>query len=115
MASVMNTRRKGQNVAGVATARKIATLIWTLLSQEEPYRWARPAFVAMKMRKLDLRAGVPKAQTRQLELGPGPERFDLGQAVGLPRGAADIGGLARDVALDVVERADPVQRLARDL
>jgi len=54
-------------------------------------------------------------QTRQLELGPGPERFDLGQAVGLPRGAADIGGLARDVALDVVERADPVQRLARDL
>jgi len=70
MASVMNTRRKGQNVAGVATARKIATLIWTLLSQEEPYRWARPAFVAMKMRKLDLRAGVPKAQANK----PGPGR-----------------------------------------
>jgi transposase len=62
--------RKGQNVAAVATARKIATLIWTLLTKEEPYRWARPAFVAMKMRKLALRAGAPKAHGNK----PGPER-----------------------------------------
>ena len=62
--------RKGQNVAAVATARKIATLIWTLLAREEPYRWARPAFVAMKMRKLALRAGAPKAHGNK----PGPGR-----------------------------------------
>ncbi len=53
--------RKGVNVAAVATARKIASLIWHLLTKDAPYRWARPAFVAMKMRKLELRAGAPKA------------------------------------------------------
>jgi transposase len=53
--------RKGLNVAAVATARKIAGLIWQLLTKEAPYRWARPAFVAMKMRKLELRAGAPRA------------------------------------------------------
>ncbi|RYE71846.1 MAG: IS110 family transposase [Oxalobacteraceae bacterium] len=53
--------RKGLNVAAVATARKIANLIWQLLTKEAPYRWARPAFVAMKMRKLELRAGAARA------------------------------------------------------
>jgi transposase len=53
--------RKGLNVAAVATARKIANLIWQLLTKEAPYRWARPAFVAMKMGKLELRAGAAKA------------------------------------------------------
>lgn len=53
--------RKGVNVAAVATARKIASLIWHLLTKEATYRWARPAFVAMKMRRLELRAGAPKA------------------------------------------------------
>ena len=53
--------RKGVNVAAVATARKIAGLIWQLLTKEAPYRWARPAFVAMKMRRLELRADAPKA------------------------------------------------------
>lgn len=53
--------RKGVNAAAVATARKIAGLIWQLLTKEAPYRWARPAFVAMKMRKLEPRAGAPKA------------------------------------------------------
>ena len=62
--------RKGANVAAVATARKIATLIWTLLAKEEPYRWARPAFVAMKMRKLELRAGATKQHGNK----PGPGR-----------------------------------------
>ena len=60
--------RKGANVAAVATARKIATLIWHLLTKDAPYQWARPAFVAMKMRKLELRAGAPKAYGKA---GPG--------------------------------------------
>lgn len=60
--------RKGANVAAVATARKIANLIWHLLTKDAPYRWARPAFVAMKMRRLELRAGAPKAHGKA---GPG--------------------------------------------
>ncbi len=53
--------KKGMNVAAVATARKIAVLIWHLLTKDKPYEWARPAFVAMKMRKLELKAGAPRA------------------------------------------------------
>ena len=60
--------RKGANIAAVATARKIANLIWHLLTKDAPYQWARPAFVAMKMRKLELRAGAPKAHGKA---GPG--------------------------------------------
>ena len=60
--------RKGLNVAAVATARKIANLIWHLLTKDAPYQWARPAFVAMKMRKLELRAGAAKAHGKA---GPG--------------------------------------------
>lgn len=60
--------RKGANVAAVATARKIANLIWHLLTKEAPYQWARPAFVAMKMRRLELRAGASRAHGKA---GPG--------------------------------------------
>jgi hypothetical protein len=60
--------RKGLDVAAVATARKFANLIWQLLTKEAPYRWAWPAFVAMKMRKLELRAGAARAQG---PVGPG--------------------------------------------
>ena len=35
--------RRGQHVAAVATARKLAVLIWHLLSKGESYVWARPA------------------------------------------------------------------------
>lgn len=52
--------RKGGNVAATATAGKIAVPIWHLIKKDEHYRWARPAFVGMKMRKLALRAGAPK-------------------------------------------------------
>lgn len=60
--------KKGVNVAAVATARKIATLIWHLLTKDRPYDWARPAFVAMKMRRLELRTGVPREHGKA---GPG--------------------------------------------
>jgi transposase len=49
--------RRGQHVAAVATARKIAILIWHLLRKGESYLWARPALHAKKLRDLELRAG----------------------------------------------------------
>jgi len=60
--------KKGGCAAAVATARKMAVLIWHLLTKEKPYAWARPAFVAMKMRKLELKAGAPRAYGKA---GPG--------------------------------------------
>ena len=49
--------RRGQHVAAVATARKLAVLIWHLLSKGESYVWARPALHARKLRDLELKAG----------------------------------------------------------
>ncbi len=49
--------KRGQHVAAVATARKLAVLIWHLLHKKETYAWARPALQARKIRKLELKAG----------------------------------------------------------
>ena len=49
--------RRGHQTAAVATARKMAVLVWHLLSKETDYLWARPALVAHKLRALELQAG----------------------------------------------------------
>ena len=53
--------------------------------------------------------------TQELLFGPGKESYDLWLAQLFTRGMADVSGLTVDVALNVVELADPVQRLAGDL
>lgn len=60
--------KSGGPVAAVATARKMATLIWHMLTKQTDYAWARPAFVAMKLRKVELKAGAAKALGKA---GPG--------------------------------------------
>lgn len=60
--------KSGAAVAAVATARKMATLIWHMLTKQTDYAWARPAFVAMKLRKLELKAGAARAHGKA---GPG--------------------------------------------
>ncbi len=52
--------RRGQHVAAVAKARKIAVLAWQLLARGEDYAWVRPALQARKLRSLELRAGRPR-------------------------------------------------------
>ena len=54
--------RRGQHVAAVATARKLAVLIWHLLRKNESYVWARPALHAKKLRDLELKAGHKAAR-----------------------------------------------------
>ena len=54
--------RRGQHVAAVATARKLAVLIWHLLSKDESYVWARPALHARKLGDLALKAGYKTAR-----------------------------------------------------
>jgi transposase len=49
--------KRGQHVAAVATARKLAILIWHLLTKNESYLLARPALHARKLRDLELKAG----------------------------------------------------------
>jgi transposase len=51
--------RRGQHVAAVAVARKLAVIIWHLLTRSEDYAWVRPALHAKKLRDLELRSGEP--------------------------------------------------------
>lgn len=57
--------RRGKPIAAVATARKLATLVWHLLSKDENYAWARPALLEAKRRRMELRAGQPTAKGRK--------------------------------------------------
>jgi transposase len=57
--------RRGKQVAAVATARKLGTIIWHLLTKNEDYAWARPALLGAKLRKMELRAGQPTAKGRK--------------------------------------------------
>ena len=57
--------RRGHQVAAVATARKMAVLVWHLLTKEADYLWARPALVAQKVRALELQAGRPAKKGNQ--------------------------------------------------
>lgn len=52
-------RRRGNHVAAVAVARKLAVIIWHLLTRGEDYAWVRPALHAKKLRDLELRSGKP--------------------------------------------------------
>ena len=51
--------RRGSHVAAVAVARKLAVIIWHLLTRGEDYAWVRPALHAKKLRELELRSGEP--------------------------------------------------------
>lgn len=51
--------KRGNQVAAVATARKLTVIIWHLLTKGEQYIWNRPALLDWKLRKLELAAGYP--------------------------------------------------------
>ena len=51
--------KRGKHIAAVATARKLAMIIWHMLMKETDYIWARPALLARKFRNMELRAGSP--------------------------------------------------------
>lgn len=47
---LVNVKRKARNVAIVATARKLVTIAFLMLKNNEPYRYARPERVQAKLR-----------------------------------------------------------------
>ena len=57
--------RRGNHIAAVAVARKLAVIIWHLLTKGEDYDWVRPALHAKKLRDLQLRAGYPPQRGRK--------------------------------------------------
>jgi transposase len=51
--------KRGQHIAAVAVARKLAVIAWHVLTKRQNYAWARPALHAQKLRDAELKAGVP--------------------------------------------------------
>lgn len=52
-------RRKNRQVAVVATARKLVTIAYLMLKNNEPYRYAMPALMDRKYRKMHRAPGQP--------------------------------------------------------
>jgi transposase len=78
--------RRGQQIAAVATARKLAVIAWHVLAGQEDYAWGRPALIAKKRRDLELRAGLP---TRKGHRGAAAE-YNLKEIRDQERAAAQI-------------------------
>ncbi len=57
--------KRGQHIAAVASARKLATIIWYMLTKNEDYIWARPGLMARKFRAVELRAGLPPEHAKR--------------------------------------------------
>jgi transposase len=57
--------RRGTQIAVVATARKLACLCWHMITSGEDYAFARPSLNAQKLRRLELRAGMPSHRGRK--------------------------------------------------
>ena len=71
-------KKKGYSVAVVAAARKLVTIAWHMLKNNEPYRYAQPRTTEAKMSRLRVRAtgqrrkgGNPKGQPRTPVYGTG--------------------------------------------
>ena len=52
-------------IAVVATAGKLAVLCWTTIERGEDYAFAQPSLTEKKLRKLELRAGMPSHRGRK--------------------------------------------------
>lgn len=72
--------KKNHNVAVVATARKLVTIAWHMLRNNEPYRYAQPVPTQNKLSKLRVRAtgcrrrsGPPKGQPQPATRGSGKQ------------------------------------------
>lgn len=105
-------KKKGRNVAVVATARKLVTIAWHMLYDNQPYRYAIPRSTETKLSKLRILAGgerrpsgVPKGQKAASKLAgaPGGSRLikalpDLYASEGLPPLAVPPKGEARSLA-----------------
>ena len=74
-------KRKNRKVAVVACARKLAVLLWHVLTSGEPFRYAPPKSLEAKYSRLRVRAtgqrrrgGIPKGTPRPQQYGHGRTR-----------------------------------------
>jgi transposase len=74
-------KRRGYNVAVVATARKLVVIAWHMLKTNEPYRYAQPQTVEYKLEQLRVTATGGKRQRGYAKGTPRPVTYGSGQRV----------------------------------
>jgi transposase len=74
-------RRRGYNVAVVATARKLVVIAWHMLKANEPYRYAQPQTVEYKLEQLRVTATREKRKRGYAKGTPRPATYGSGQRV----------------------------------
>ena len=83
-------RKKNRNVAIVATARKLATIAWHMLTNNEPYRYAVPGTIDAKFARLRIRATGEKRKSGSPKGSPRPANYGSGGASRAVRGLNEI-------------------------
>ena len=71
-------KKKNRNVAVVAAARKLVTIAWHMLNNNEPYRYAQPTTLDAKFTRLRIRAGGDKRKTGLPKGSPRPANYASG-------------------------------------
>src|SRR4029453_16404614 len=84
------TNRRGYNVAGVATARKLGVVAWPMLKANKPYRYARPQTIESKLEQLRVTATGEKRQRGYAKGTPRPATYGSGQRVQRVRSLAQV-------------------------
>lgn len=74
-------KRRGYNVAVVATARKLVVIAWHMLKTNEPYRYAQPQTVEYKLEQLRVAATGEKRKRGYAKGTPRPATYGSGQRV----------------------------------
>ena len=77
-------RRKNRKVAVVACARKLAVLLWHVLSSGEPFRYSLPASLQAKYARLRVRASGHRRRGGIAKGTPRSSRYGLGRSRRVP-------------------------------
>jgi hypothetical protein len=119
-------KRKPHNVAVIAVARKLVTIAFLMLKNDEPYRYAKPDTVRAKLNAVRRKAGeaAPKKEGKPgagaepvagrlnamyrrtaLPAAKGPEQWSAGEHRALT--AAGVTAFAREVHTEPVKQPRP--------
>jgi len=97
-------KRKNRNVAVVATARKIVTIAWHMLTNNEPYRYAIPKASQAKYDRLRIRATGQKRKGGFAKGSPRPAAYGSGNPT---RGIPSLAQVYADAGLPELKTAPP--------
>lgn len=85
-------RKKNRNVAVVAAARKIVTIAWHMLKNNEPYRYSLPDRTQAKFDRLRIRVTGKKKKSGLAKGSPRPENYGKGRTKAIPALASVYAG-----------------------